>query len=216
MAKTHTVKVGENAVSIAWRYGFSDYRVVWNDDANADLRKKRPDPHLLIPGDEIAVPDPTPKKLTLPTQNSYRFVVHVPKQELRLRVLDRDGKPLVQVAYRLAIETLAKPFEGTTDGDGKLKQIVPVDAPWATLEIDGRQFRLRLKGLAALPADEDDPTDGVSGRLDNLGYQAAAADDSGDAAPRMGLAVFQADGDIDVTGELDPSTRDALKKGYGC
>jgi len=216
MAKTHTVKVGENAVSIAWRYGFSDYRVAWNDGANADLRKKRPDPHLLIPGDEIAVRDPTPKKLTLPTQNSYRFVVHVPKQEIRLRIRNRDGEPLAQSPYRLTVETRPKPFEGTTDGDGKLKEVIPVDAPWATLEIDGQQFRLRLKGLAALPADEDDPANGVSDRLDNLGYQAVAADDSDNAALRTALAIFQGDAGIDVTGELDPSTRDALKKEYGC
>jgi N-acetylmuramoyl-L-alanine amidase len=210
------VKVGENAVSIAWRYGFSDYRVAWNDGANADLRKKRPDPHLLIPGDEIAVPDPTPKKLTLPTQNSYRFVVHVPKQELRLRIFNQAGEPLAQSPYRLTVEMLPKPFEGTTDGDGKLKEVIPVDAPWATLEIDGQQFRLRLKGLAALPADEDDPANGVSDRLDNLGYQAAAADDSDNSALRTALAIFQGAAGIDVTGELDPSTRDALKKEYGC
>jgi N-acetylmuramoyl-L-alanine amidase len=216
MAKSHTVKVGENAVSIAWRYGFSDYRVVWNDGANAELLKKRTDPHLLIPGDEIVVPDPTPKKLSLPTQNNYRFVVHVPKQELRLRVLNQAGEPLAQVRYRLTVETVPKPFEGTTDGDGKLKAIVPVDAPWATLVIDDRQFRLRLKGLAALPADEDDPTHGVAARLDNLGYQAAAADDSDNPALRTALAIFQGDAGIDVTGELDQSTQDALKKEYGC
>jgi Putative peptidoglycan binding domain len=218
MAKTHTVKVGENAVSIARREGFSDYRVVWGDDANADLRKKRPDPHLLIPGDEIAIPDPKLKKLTLPTQKNYRLVVHVPKQELRLRIRDRAGKPLAQSPYRLTVETLPKPFEGTTDEDGKLKAIVPVDASSAVLEIDDRRLRLRLKGLAAMPTDDDDPKVGVSDRLENLGYQAAPANDDKeqDGFPRIALAVFQGDAGIDVTGELDPSTRDALKKDYGC
>jgi hypothetical protein len=73
-----------------------------------------------------------------------------------------------------------------------------------------------LKGLAAMPADDDDPMDGVSGRLDNLGYQAAAADESDNAALRTALAIFQGDAGIDVTGELDQSTRDTLKKEYGC
>lgn len=215
MATAHKVQVGENAVSIAWHNGFSDYRVVWSDGANADLRKKRPDPHLLIPGDQIAVPDPTLKKLTLPTQKNYRFVVHVPKQELRLRILNRAGEPLAQSPYRLTVETLPKPFEGTTDGDGKLKAIVPVDAPWAVLEIDERRLRLHLKGLAAMPVDDDDPMNGVSDRLGNLGYQAAAGDGN-DGAPRIPLAVFQGDAGIEVTGELDLSTRDALEKEHGC
>jgi N-acetylmuramoyl-L-alanine amidase len=216
MSKTHTVRRGENAVSVAWQYGFSDHKVVWKDGANSALRDKRPDPHLLIPGDEIVVPDPTLKSLSLPTQKNYRLVVHVPKQELRLRILNQQGKPLAQAPYRLTVETLAKPFEGTTDDEGKIKAIVPVDAPSALLDIDDRQFRLRLKGLAAMPADDDDPMDGVSGRLDNLGYQAAAADESDNAALRTALAIFQGDAGIDVTGELDQSTRDTLKKEYGC
>jgi N-acetylmuramoyl-L-alanine amidase len=216
MPKTHIVRTGENAVSVAWKYGFSDYQVVWKDGANAALCQKRPDPHLLIPGDEITIPEPTLKKLTLPTQKSYRLVVHVPKQELRLRILNQDGTPLAQVDYRLTVQTLPKPFEGTTDGDGKLKAIVPVDAPSAVLEIDDRQFNLRLNGLAAMPADDDDPLDGVSGRLDNLGYQAAAADDSDNAARRTALAIFQSDAKLDVTGDLDQDTQNALVKEYGC
>jgi hypothetical protein len=171
---------------------------------------------LLIPGDEIVVPDPTLKSLSLPTQKNYRLVVHVPKQELRLRILNQQGEPLAQAPYRLTVETLAKPFEGTTDDEGRMKAIVPADAPSALLKIADRQFRLRLKGLAAMPADEDDAMDGVSGRLDNLGYQAAVADDSENAALRTALAIFQGDAGIDVTGELDQNTRDTLKKEYGC
>jgi N-acetylmuramoyl-L-alanine amidase len=216
MANIHIVRTGENAVTVAWKHGFSDYKMVWKDGANSDIRGKRSDPHLLIPGDEIVVPEPTLRKLTLPTQKSYRLVVHVPKQELRLRILNQDGEPYAQTKFRLTVETLPKPFEGTTDGDGKLKAIVPVDAPSAVLEIDDRQFNLRLNGLAAMPADDDDPLDGVSGRLDNLGYQAAGADDSDNAALRTALAIFQSDAKLDVTGDLDQDTQDALVKEYGC
>ena len=38
---THIVKQGEHIASIADVYGFSSWETVWDDDGNAELRKRR-------------------------------------------------------------------------------------------------------------------------------------------------------------------------------
>jgi len=41
MSINHTVKQGEYLSSIARRYGFSDYKVIWNDKNNAKLKEEQ-------------------------------------------------------------------------------------------------------------------------------------------------------------------------------
>ena len=42
MPITHVVAQGDCFSKIARRYGFADYKVIYNDPANAELKKKRP------------------------------------------------------------------------------------------------------------------------------------------------------------------------------
>jgi hypothetical protein len=52
----HTVQQGELLSRIAKASGFRDYRTIWNDPKNADLRRRRHNPHHLFPGDVVWVP----------------------------------------------------------------------------------------------------------------------------------------------------------------
>ena len=70
----HVVKPGECFTRIAERYGFSDYKALYDHPDNADLKKKRPNPNVLHPGDRIVVPDKEEKIIEgLATGKIHRF-----------------------------------------------------------------------------------------------------------------------------------------------
>lgn len=53
----HVVRQGECLSAIAKRYGFASYRIIYDHPDNAELRRARPNPNLLFPGDVIVIPD---------------------------------------------------------------------------------------------------------------------------------------------------------------
>jgi hypothetical protein len=53
----HVVQPGENLSVIAHKYGFSDWRAVYNHPQNADFRRKRPNPQHVMPGDTVFIPE---------------------------------------------------------------------------------------------------------------------------------------------------------------
>lgn len=57
MGTTYTVTDGDTMSQIAVDHGFSDWRVIWDDPANAGLRAQRPDPDKIFPGDQVFIPD---------------------------------------------------------------------------------------------------------------------------------------------------------------
>ncbi|MHA7630290.1 alpha/beta fold hydrolase [Corallococcus sp. M7] len=53
----HVVKAGESLYSIAASYRIADWRVVYKDPRNAALRKTRPNPDHIKPGDKVYIPE---------------------------------------------------------------------------------------------------------------------------------------------------------------
>jgi hypothetical protein len=62
MPTTHLVEEGECPSSIAKRFGFRIWRTIYDDPSNATLRRKRPDPNVLAPGDVVMIPDREPRQ----------------------------------------------------------------------------------------------------------------------------------------------------------
>jgi hypothetical protein len=75
MATTHTVKHGENLTIIARHYGFTDWHTIYDDPANAAFRRKRPNPHLILAGDAIVIPDRGPS-LSPPAKPEFSLDVN--------------------------------------------------------------------------------------------------------------------------------------------
>src|SRR6185436_7645457 len=124
MPTEHEIQQGETIASIALRYGFFP-DTIWNDGANAELKRKRQDPHVLLPGDVVSVPDLRLKEVSRADKARHRFRRKGVPKELRIQLANEHG-PIANMGYQLDIE--GKLVKGKTDGDGVLKQPIPLDA----------------------------------------------------------------------------------------
>lgn len=209
----HVVKQGECFATIAQAHGLRGDALYKHPD-NAALRKKRPNPNILHPGDEVAIPEREPKELSVPSGAKHRFKVKVSKRELRLRLLDHGGDPIAGAAY--VLEADGERVEGKTTGDGEIVEAISSGARTATLTVGARVLVLEC---AALDPLTDAPDEGVSGareRLRNLGYDVGEASSELDPRTRTALALFQHEAKIDVTGKLDDATRARLGAAHRC
>jgi hypothetical protein len=64
----HTVQRGETLSGIAAKYGFSDWKKVYQHPANEALRKQRPNPNNIVPGDKVNIP-PDSRRLAAELRN---------------------------------------------------------------------------------------------------------------------------------------------------
>lgn len=214
MAHTHVVVQGDCFSKIAMQYGFTDYKTLYDHPDNAELKQKRPNPNVLRPGDRIKIPEREFKKIEVATGKRHRFKLKLSKKALRLVLQAHDRTPLSGVAYKLDIGG-PEPREGFTDDDGKLEEMIPADVTSAILSIDDRVLMLNLGHLNPLAEVRDGDFAGVQGRLKNLGYDPGPADGKYGPRTRAAIALFQADEDLDITGEADDTTLATLESVYG-
>ncbi len=206
----YVVKQGECIESIALAHGYLP-DTLWNHPDNAQLKRERKDPSLLLPGDRVQVPDPRPKQEPGADGRKHRFHRKGLPSKLRVRIL-RDGEPRKNEPYTLNID--GRLSQGSTDGDGVVEVPVPPNAQRGTLvvgqdEQDQQTFELRLSGL-----DPVESLTGVQQRLENLGYPCPASG-ALDEPTRAALGDFQRACDLEATGEPDQKTRDKLAAEHG-
>ena len=210
----HTVQQGECLVSIAKMYGFEDAGEIYQYAKNADLRRLRPNPNLLYPGDTVVIPAHDLKSFTLPTGKHHKLVVNVPKRKVRVRVLDANREPMKNLPFKL--DTGARVYEGQSDGDGVVEKTVPAEVEQAMLSIGDLTIPLLLGHLNPCDDTEDDGISALQARLKNLGYQPGRIDGCLGPRTRAALRRFQSDHNLDVTGEADDATKKALLDDHGC
>ena len=177
-------------LSIAEQNGFLDYRDLWNDPANAALKKVRVNPFCLVPKDSVAVVDLDPKQATKPTGQFNRFTVQAGDAVIRLKLLDPNGKPIKGRTCKVLTGRFGPPTDlkslrqadpaPVTNGDGIMETPIARNALDAKVELlgdDGKTVesapRLRIGFLP--------PVNSLAGqraRLNQLGLYAgfAAAD----------------------------------------
>jgi N-acetylmuramoyl-L-alanine amidase len=216
MPSVHVVEQGECLSEIARKYGFLNYKAVYEHPDNADLRKKRPNPNVLMPGDEVAIPDIASKKVAAVTNKNHKFQIKLPRKVLRVVFKGHDGKPLKDTEYTLRFGEQTK--IGKTDGSGKIDEPVPMGTRVAEIEIAGRALTLRLGHLNPIgqPGTEDGDDDfaGVQARLKNLGYDAGPTDGIYGRRTRAAIAMFQAEHGLDIDGKANDATLAKLDETY--
>lgn len=213
MPTVHIVRQGECFTGIASQYGFRDYRQLYDSADNQALRKRRPNPNVLRPGDRIVVPDVRQQTVNGGTDQIHRFVVRRPLKELRIVLKDHSGQTLASRSYSLSWGTVKR--SGTTDGDGLLRERIPIGVLNAELDLGERVVALRLGHLIPVDPEVNDCS-GVQARLSNLGYDVGPIDGQVGPRTRAAIAVFQADHDLTIDGEADATTQSSLRNAHGC
>lgn len=213
----YTVRQGDCISSIARAYGFTDWRTIYNHAQNGSLRRLRPDPNVIHPGDQIFIPDREEGIEERATDQLHSFRRRFQPVSLRVVLVDEEHRPLANAAYTLTVGEL--PVEGQTGPDGLLEQTIPASLPSARLSVrftrDGEEigytWDLRLGEL-----DPETTMTGVQARLNNLGYNTGPVD--GVQGPRTTDAVkqFQEKYSLTVDGVVGPITRSKLLEVYGC
>jgi hypothetical protein len=157
MPETHVVQQGECLTSIAAKYGFADIKPIYEAAENAAFRARRPDPNVILPGDEIVIPERTKKSLSLATGERHRVVVKVPRRKLRVKLELPGGRALTGQPFELVVE--GRTINGQVAAENVVEAEVPADATLATLLLPKLGFKVRV-GIGHL----DPVRDGAGGR----------------------------------------------------
>ena len=207
MAKL-SIRQGDCLTSIALARGF-DPQTLWDHPDNAELKQLRKSPHALLPGDKLEVPAIEEREEGVATGSVGRFKLSVGPVKLRIR-LTRHAEPRADEAYELIFEE--QTISGTTDGDGWIDQPIPSTATRATLSLlEGEEtYELQLGHL-----DPHDSPSGIQQRLRALGFYFGAVDEEIGPQTQAAIRRFQTKQGLEVSGEADDATVDALRDAYG-
>lgn len=232
---------GECIHSIADETGHF-WETIWNDGGNADLKGKRKNPDVLLPGDLLVVPalDDSPESGATEKRHRFRrkgvpiqLILRVLKKgaDDRLHALDPEknkpweyndapkedekvpeDEPEANQRYKLDIEGTL--YEGTTDGDGVLKHTIAASAESGRLTLRPGAVDERVIELELGHMDPVTEPVGAAKRLNNLGYYCGVSEEMTDGI-RAALRRFQTAQGIDPTGDLDSATQSSLQDAYG-
>jgi hypothetical protein len=205
--KKYTVKQGDCIASIAFKHGmFPD--TIWDDSKNSDLKKKRKDINVLLPGDELYIRGKEEKEESCASEERHRFRRKGVPEILKLQLL-YAGKPRAEINYTIIIDGIS--VSGATDEEGRLEHPIPPDAKEGELILgEDEKYQLFLGNL-----DPIHEVSGVQGRLRNLGFYNGSIDGELTDETVQAIQDFQVENELEPTGEPDSQTLDMLKKRYG-
>jgi len=216
MSKIHMVEQGECLSSIARKYGFASWNTIYDHSENTDLKRTRDNPNVVFPGDQIFIPEKTPRSEQCATERKHTFKLGEKKTFLRLVLKNEEGQPLSNFKYKLVIEGVIR--EGQTGENGLIQQeirtldeegeltVFPVDA-----SEDGFTCHVRLGHL-----DPVNEVSGIQARLNNLGFDAGPIDGIDGPITRSAVKVFQEQQGLSADGIVGPQTQAKLKEVHGC
>lgn len=214
--RPYIIKQGDYLSKLASLLRF-DAQSIWNDPRNQELKKRRADPEILLPGDVLYIPDAPPAPCLLRKGTKNRFVAAVTKVRVRTCFRDHEGSPFKALQYK--VEGLGEPITGVTDVNGLVDFDVDVGVREVRVVFPDRleHYDLRIGDLDPI----DEPT-GANMRLEHLGYYGWML--AGRAEPSLGLdteclrlalRAFQRDRKLPETGMLDAATTSALREAHG-
>lgn len=199
--KKHIVQSGECLASIAEDYDFFSWKTIYEAPENKDLRKQRPNPNVLYPGDEVIIPEKEIKEESRPAEKKHRFKAHRPKWLFRLEMKDEQHRGLEDVAYELRLPG-GPPIKKKTGKGGLIEAPIPAGAKSGKLLFLGEEIQLNFGGL-----DPITRLKGVQQRLNNLGFKAGPVDGIVGPKTRRAVAAFQStQKELKKTGEIDDAT----------
>lgn len=213
------IKQGEHVPRMAAQAGFARHEPIWQHPENDTLRSQRENPCVLLPGDQLFLPDRGQRVEPAATEKRHEFVRLGKPLKLRVVLLDPDGTPMADTACVLRIDADATQL--STDDEGLLEQVITPDAERGRLTV--RDTARGVDYEIPVQIGHLDPVcanSGQAARLANLGYDADGEDPPAGtlAATPLRLAVeeFQCDQGLTIDGICGPATQARLLKVHGC
>ncbi|HYV46599.1 MAG TPA: LysM peptidoglycan-binding domain-containing protein [Myxococcaceae bacterium] len=214
MPTRYTVKPGDCLSSIAARFGFG-WRTLYDAPDNAELKKKRPNPNVIFPGDVVVIPDPAPHEVEVSSGSSHKFKLK--RKPTLLRLVAAVDEP-----HKFLLEVAGEELRGTTDGKAPIEMKVDPLALEGTLRLwpdasgapedppdDAVSWTLRIGFL-----DPVEETSGVKGRLLNLGYYDGPVNGEVDDLTTAAIRRFREDEGLEIKDEIDGELRNKLAKAH--
>jgi N-acetylmuramoyl-L-alanine amidase len=209
MAINHQVKQGDCISSIAFENGFFP-DTIWNHPNNAELKKKRQDPNVLMPGDMVFVPDIRPKEVSEPTNQVHKFRYKSTPAKLRIQFSEND-QPRANVPYKLTIDGKVVSNPGDkTDSTGMVVSSILPDAREGVLELGEGEEKVQYNLVLGYLNPVKDIS-GVKQRLRNLGFYGGKIDGAMDEEIKNSIQAFQSVNKLTATGELNQETMNKLR-----
>lgn len=203
--KMHKVEQGDTIIKLSEHYGLFVH-TIWNDPANADLRRLRPDMNMLMPGDEVTIPDKRPSEVNEPSGKRHRFRRKGIPAVYRVQIF-RYEEPRANESYRFVVDGVVQ--AGTTDAEGVLQESLPAGARSAELFVGDDELPYEIAFGHMDPISE---VSGIQKRLHNLGYDCGEPDNKLNDDTREALREFQKRFELDQTGEPDNKTVEHLEQ----
>lgn len=203
----HEVQDGECIILLADQAGHF-WETLWNDPENADVKRERGSPHVLLAGDRVHIPEIESKDEPGATEAKHRFRRKGIPINFEMCVKE-NGKPLKGQRFVLTIE--GRITEGTVPDDGVIKAPMMPQDRTGELRV-GAPPRQRKFPLSFGSLDPAFTRSGAAARLKNLGY---IADDADDDLFQRALSRFQKDQGIAESATVDNATASALVDANG-
>lgn len=161
----HIVQQGECIGSIAAKYGLLP-ETLWAFKANQELRDARNDEYVLLPGDQVAIPEKLPKNVNVESGGKHVFLRKSIPLHLRIELSDEQAKPYAKQPFVLEGDGCHE--EGSSSDAGLIEAWVPTELKHATLsfpQLDEDVIMIEIGGIEPVGTIE-----GIQARLNNLGY----------------------------------------------
>lgn len=224
--EVHVVGARQCMAWIANRHGFRAASTLYDHPRNAALRRERPDPDLLWPGDEVQILVGEERFDEIATGARHPYWARSASRWLRVVLHDADGAPLADVEATVLLSG-GRNVVRTTNGNGLLEAPVPPDADRAVVVTAHYQWPLDLANVRPISGSPDEGRSGAWRRLANLGSHARPAGRAGAQGGAAGGVAgrrddfdavvwdFQSRHGLEPTGRLDEATVAAVIAAYG-
>lgn len=206
----HFVAQGECFSSIAEKHGHA-WKTLWDHPRNSELRQRRNNPNILLPGDQIYIPQPEMRLESVATDRKHCFVRKGIPAKLRLQFCIEDS-PRSGERYILTTSD-GRVHHGNLDSQGRLEAPLSPEAEWAQVII-GEASSTSVYHFRLGHMDPITKGSGVQKRLINLG-RLQAFEASSQFGIEHAIAEFQESQHLEKTGAIDDPTRAALQCVHG-
>ncbi len=206
----HRVAQGDSVHSIAFARGLHP-RTIWDHAQNQHLAQGKRTLATLMPGDELFVPDLIPGEESVATAQRHRFRRKAIPQRFKVRFF-RFGHPRKGEPFTSTLDGAHGP-SGRLDDQGQLD--IPVSPAVARIRITlGEDAQHEVFEFSAGHLDPSEERSGILARLASLGHHVDPDAQDPDAELRAAIEAFQAEQELDPTGDLDQPTLDRLRDLY--